>query len=88
MAIVNHLKGKWILKNWISTNSGGAYSEINRTNYSPSAGNEHPFYNSSIVTVSDASTARFKATIWNSFAHGGLKGGSDQQTYIRFKKLA
>ena len=86
MAVSNAGAGN--LKNWISTNSGGAYTEINRTNYSPSAGNEHPFYNSSIVTVSDASTARFKATIWNSFTHGGLKGGSDQQTYIRFKKLA
>ncbi len=78
------------LKNWLSTNSGGAWTEINRGSFSaPGRIEENSYTNVSIMTITDASTARFKATIWNAHGHNGLQGGSaPYRTYIIFKKLA
>jgi len=78
------------LMNHLSTNSGVAWTEINRGSFSaPARTEENSYTNVSIMTISNASTARFKATITNGHSHNGLQGGSDPyRTYIIFKKLA
>jgi len=78
------------LMNHLSTNSGVAWTEINRGSWSaPARLEENSYTNVSIMTITDASTARFKCTIWNSHGHNGLQGGSDPyRTFIIFKKLA
>ena len=88
--ITGSAAGTGNLKNQLSTNSGVAWTEITRSSWSAQArSDEFGVVNTSILTISNASTARFKATIWNSHTHGGLQGGSDPyRTYIIFKKLA
>ena len=81
--------GQGYLKNWLSTNSGGAYTVMDLTYFDSSGSRKQSPRVSSVLTISDASTARFRATILNSASHGGLEGGSNPyKTYIRFKKLA
>ena len=81
--------GELQLKNWFSTNSGGAWTLMNHDYHHTESTREQTFTISGIFTVSDASTVRFKTTIKNGSNHGGIKGGSDPyDSYIRFKKLA
>ena len=81
--------GELQLKNWFSTNSGGAWTLMNHDYYIVHASAKEETYTiSGFFTVSDASTARFKTTIYNTMNHSGLKGGSDPyNSYITFKKL-
>ena len=81
--------GELQLKNWFSTNSGGAWTLMNHDYYMVHASAKEETYTiSGFFTVSDASTARFKTTFKNAMNHSGLKGGSDPyNSYITFKKL-
>jgi len=78
------------LKHEYSTNSGGAWVNIDRNQ--DSAGGVSPprlVQNlTSIVGITNVSTARFRVRMFMQFNHNGLQGGSSpMETFIDFKKL-
>ena len=78
------------LKHEYSTNSGGAWVNIDRNQ--DSCGAVSPPYLvqnlTSIVGITNVSTARFRVRMEQTFNHNGLQGGSSpMETFIDFKKL-